>query len=280
MVIVCWFVLIEFISTCPLLWFVMQCSTQIDAIRVTEIKNGFKLYWLIIGIRILLVIFFTIIFSSKTNLVTSSGQLLIVQNIVRNGSLWSNVFQIEVISHSNNKRLELKHDQEGRTSLKQWVRSFSFPESTPVCGGFFSQDECMQIITHVRPGKKNTPRTGVDQEELNERTQRCVVETLYLYHGTKPRQRFASLQVAPFFMFALQTMECSQKLHQSLTWYANSRSVSTISYTQSNYCAQWYIGALYHAMCAKLTIGYYRNAGSQWMRGAFSWLRCRRITAI
>ena len=36
----------------------------------------------------------------------SIGELLIVQNIVRNGSLWSSiVFEKEVISHKNNKRL-------------------------------------------------------------------------------------------------------------------------------------------------------------------------------
>ena len=51
------------------------------------------------------------------------------------------------------------------------VRSISFPGSTPVCGVFFFQDERVQIISHVRPGKKNRQHTGVDPGKLNERTQ-------------------------------------------------------------------------------------------------------------
>ena len=51
-----------------------------------------------------------------------------------------------------------------------WVRSISFPGSTPVCGVFFFQDERVQIITHVRPEKKKMPHTGVDPGKLNERT--------------------------------------------------------------------------------------------------------------
>ena len=47
------------------------------------------------------------------------------------------------------------------------MRSFSFPGSTQVCDGFFSQDERVQIIIHVRPGKK-PPHTGVDPGKLNE----------------------------------------------------------------------------------------------------------------
>ena len=46
---------------------------------------------------------------------------------------------------------------------KQWVRSISFPGSTPVCGVFFFQDERVQIITHVRPGKKNRHTPGSTQ---------------------------------------------------------------------------------------------------------------------
>ena len=51
------------------------------------------------------------------------------------------------------------------------VRSFSFPGSTPVCGVFFFQNERERIITHVRPGNKKAPHTGVDHGKLNERTQ-------------------------------------------------------------------------------------------------------------
>ena len=40
------------------------------------------------------------------------------------------------------------------------VRSFSFPGSTPVCDVFFPQNERVQIITHVHPGKKPPPHTG------------------------------------------------------------------------------------------------------------------------
>ena len=40
--------------------------------------------------------------------------------------------------------------------MGQWVRSISFPGSTPACGVFFFQDERVQIITHVCPGKKKT----------------------------------------------------------------------------------------------------------------------------
>ena len=52
----------------------------------------------------------------------------------------------------------------------QWVRSFSFPGSTQVCDGFFSQDERVQIIIHVRPGKKTTSHRGRPREaKRNER---------------------------------------------------------------------------------------------------------------
>ena len=44
------------------------------------------------------------------------------------------------------------------------VRSFSFPGSTPVCGVFFFQDERVQIITHVRPGKKTATHRGRPRE--------------------------------------------------------------------------------------------------------------------
>ena len=54
------------------------------------------------------------------------------------------------------------------TTMGRWFSSI--PGSTPVCGIFFSQDECVQIITHVHPGKKKTPHTGVDPGKLNERT--------------------------------------------------------------------------------------------------------------
>ena len=40
------------------------------------------------------------------------------------------------------------------------MRSFSFPGSTPVSGGFFAQDERVQIITHVRPRKKTAIHRG------------------------------------------------------------------------------------------------------------------------
>ena len=49
------------------------------------------------------------------------------------------------------------------TCTSIWVRSFSFPGSTPVCGVFFFQDERVQIITHVRPGKKNRHTPGSTQ---------------------------------------------------------------------------------------------------------------------
>ena len=52
------------------------------------------------------------------------------------------------------------------------VHSFSFPGPTPSCGVFLFQDERVQIITHVRPGKKKTPHTWVDPGKLNERTHR------------------------------------------------------------------------------------------------------------
>ena len=42
----------------------------------------------------------------------------------------------------------------------QRVRSFSFPGSTPTCGGFFFQDERVQITTHVRPRKKTATHRG------------------------------------------------------------------------------------------------------------------------
>ena len=51
------------------------------------------------------------------------------------------------------------------------VCSISLPGSTPVCCIFFFQDERVQIITQVRPGKKNPPHTGVDPGKVNERTQ-------------------------------------------------------------------------------------------------------------
>ena len=57
---------------------------------------------------------------------------------------------------------------------KYWVRSFSFPGSTPVCDEVFFWDERVQIITHVRPGK-NPPHTGVDPGKLNERTE-CMIQ--------------------------------------------------------------------------------------------------------
>ena len=57
--------------------------------------------------------------------------------------------------------------------VKEWVRSFSSPGSTPVCGVFFFQDKRVQIITHVRPGKKTPPHTGVDPGKLNERIIQC-----------------------------------------------------------------------------------------------------------
>ena len=43
------------------------------------------------------------------------------------------------------------------------MRSFSFSGSTPVCC-FFSQDERVQIITHVRPGKKPVTHRGRPRE--------------------------------------------------------------------------------------------------------------------
>ena len=43
------------------------------------------------------------------------------------------------------------------------MRSFSFPGSTPVSTVFFSQDERVQIITHVRPGRKNCHTPGSTQ---------------------------------------------------------------------------------------------------------------------
>ena len=44
------------------------------------------------------------------------------------------------------------------------VRSISFPGSTPMCGVFFFQDERVQIITHVRPGKKTATYRGRPRE--------------------------------------------------------------------------------------------------------------------
>ena len=38
------------------------------------------------------------------------------------------------------------------------------------CVAGFFQDERVQIITHVRPGKKTPPHTGVDPGQLNEHT--------------------------------------------------------------------------------------------------------------
>ena len=50
-----------------------------------------------------------------------------------------------------------------------WVRSFSFPGSTPVCGGFFSKTNLGSYLHTFVLGKK-TPHTGVDPGKLNERT--------------------------------------------------------------------------------------------------------------
>ena len=44
--------------------------------------------------------------------------------------------------------------------MGQWVRSISFPGSTPACGVFFFQDERVQIITHIRPGEKIATHRG------------------------------------------------------------------------------------------------------------------------
>ena len=54
----------------------------------------------------------------------------------------------------------------------QWVRSFSFPGSTPVCGGFFFLPGRTWVIICTRSscGKK-LPHTGFDPGNLNERTQ-------------------------------------------------------------------------------------------------------------
>ena len=63
-----------------------------------------------------------------------------------------------------------KTKQKNKFERILWVRSISFPGSTPVCGVFFFQDERVQIITHVRPGEKKPPHTGVDPGKLKERT--------------------------------------------------------------------------------------------------------------
>ena len=62
---------------------------------------------------------------------------------------WNDVWVVIIVNLVELKRL--------------WVRSFSFPGSTPVCGVFFFQDERVQIITHVRPGKKNRHTPGSTQ---------------------------------------------------------------------------------------------------------------------
>ena len=56
---------------------------------------------------------------------------------------------------------EVKDTQ--KSQMNRWVRSFSFPGSTPVCDVFFSQDERVQIITHFRPGRKNRHTPGSTQ---------------------------------------------------------------------------------------------------------------------
>ena len=50
------------------------------------------------------------------------------------------------------------------------VRSFSSPGSTPVCGGFFFQDERGYYLHTFVLGKKKRHTTGVDPGKLNERT--------------------------------------------------------------------------------------------------------------
>ena len=50
------------------------------------------------------------------------------------------------------------------------VRSFSFPGSTPVCGGFFPGRTWVIICTRSSQ-KKTSSHTGVDPGKLNERTQ-------------------------------------------------------------------------------------------------------------
>ena len=58
------------------------------------------------------------------------------------------------ISHSVLYYQQLPITRYNLRSGKLWVRSFSFPRSTPVWGVFVFQDERVQTITHVRPGKK------------------------------------------------------------------------------------------------------------------------------
>ena len=52
---------------------------------------------------------------------------------------------------------------------KYWVRSFSFPGSTPMCGGFFPRTNVGNYL-HTFVLEKKTPHTGVDPGKLNERT--------------------------------------------------------------------------------------------------------------
>ena len=58
------------------------------------------------------------------------------------------------------------------------ILSHAISGSTPVCDVFFFQYERVQIITHVRPGKKQPPHTGDDPGKLNERTH--YVDSLWL----------------------------------------------------------------------------------------------------
>ena len=51
-----------------------------------------------------------------------------------------------------------------------WVRSFSFPGSTLVCGVFFSPGRTWVIICTRSSWKNKTLHTGVDPGKLNERT--------------------------------------------------------------------------------------------------------------
>ena len=60
--------------------------------------------------------------------------------------------------------------QDAELKLYYWVRSFSFPGSTPVCGVFFFPGRTCVIICIRLSCKKNTPHTGGDPGELNERT--------------------------------------------------------------------------------------------------------------
>ena len=66
----------------------------------------------------------------------------------------------------NNGKVYTQHAR----NVAHWVRSFSFPGSTPSCDVFFFPGRTCADNFPRSPWKKTPPHTGVDPGQLNERT--------------------------------------------------------------------------------------------------------------